>query len=88
MPTDCRLRVSGKNDDGDAGDEIGNTMYPASGPLGGGSLRAASNPVYDHSCLTEGRRRRIYIVSLVYFVYIACNFSLASLPSSALPGFI
>ena len=40
--------VSEKSDDGYNGSEIGDTTYPASGSLGGGSLRAASNLVYDH----------------------------------------
>ena len=73
MPTDCKLRVSGKNDDGDSGSEIGNTMYLASGPLGGGSLCAASNPVYDYSCVTGAAiggsiSSHIYVASSILHV--------------------
>jgi hypothetical protein len=48
MPTDCRLGFQERAAYGDSGSEIGHMIYPASGPLGGVSLRAASNLVYDH----------------------------------------
>ena len=51
-------RVLGDSDDGDSGSEIRHTTYPASGPLGGGSLRAASNLVYQYIVITGCRHRR------------------------------
>jgi hypothetical protein len=74
---DMDLGFRGEDDDGDSGSESRNTMYPGSRLHGGGSLRPASNPVYDNICVTWICRRRscVYLVFVAIYVFISYDLS-------------